>query len=199
MGLVKEIKNYLKKNLDKDRYRHTLAVRQTALKLTEEHLVFTSDEAKRQFRRKVSLAALLHDADKAKDPDKLWLRLKGDPNLRHKAVKDSREVWHAFSAALTAQTEFGVDDPEILDALRFHTTGRADMTMLDKIIYLADYIEPGRNFPGVETVRQAAAGGIDYGCLCAFDQSIAHLKHKGVKISPYTSEARKDLLEHGIF
>ena len=73
------------------------------------------------------------------------------------------------------------------------------MTLLDKIIYLADYIEPGRNFPGVETVRAAVAQGIDFGCLCAFDQSIAHLKHKGVKISPYTSEARKDLLEHGIF
>lgn len=199
MGLVKEIKDYLKKNLDKDRYRHTMAVRRTALKLTEEHLKFTSEQAKRQFRRKVTLAALLHDVDKAKDPDELWLRLKGDPNVRHKAIKASREIWHAFSAALTAQAEFGVEDPEILDALRFHTTGRAGMTILDKIIYLADYIEPGRNFPGVETVRKATAKGIDQGCLLAFDQSMAHLRHKGVKISPYTSEARKDLLKHGVF
>lgn len=199
MGLVKDIKNYLKKNLNKDRYRHTLAVRRTALELTEAHLEFPSEKEKKKFRRKVSLAALLHDADKGKDPAELWHRLKDDPHVRHKDIKDSKEVWHAFSSAQTAQGEFGMEDGEILNALRFHTTGRSGMTMLEKIIYLADYIEPGRNFSGVEKIRAAAAKGIDYGCLCAMEHSIAHLENKGVKISPYTIEARKDLQDHGTF
>lgn len=199
MGLVKEIKNYLKKNLNKDRYRHTLNVRRTALELTETHLEFTSEKERKKFRRKVSLAALLHDADKGKDPDELWLKLKGDPHVRHKDIKDSKEVWHAFSSAQTAKGEFGMEDGEILNALRFHTTGRSGMTMLEKIIYLADCIEPGRSFSGVEQIREAAARGIDSGCLCAFEYSIAHLENKGASVSPYTIEAREDLLDHGIF
>ncbi len=178
MGLVKQIKDYLKKNLDKDRYRHTLNVRRTALELTREHLTFSSEKEMKQFRRKVSLAALLHDADKGRDPDELWIRLKGDPHVRHKDIKDSREVWHAFSSALTAKGEFGMEDGDILNALRFHTTGRRGMTTLEKIIYLADYIEPGRSFNGVEKIRAAAERGIDNAPL-SFDHSIAHLKSKG--------------------
>ncbi len=199
MGLVRKIKHHLKQNLQKDRYKHTLRVRRTALDLIEGHVRFSSDQAKKKFRRKVSLAALLHDVDKGTDPAQLWLKLQGDPQVRLDDIKDSREIWHAFSAALTATAEFGITDPEILDALRYHSTGRMGMTTLDKIIYLADYIEPGRDFPQVAEIRTAATGGINCGCLCALEHSIAHLKTKGVKISPYTIEARKDLLDHGIF
>lgn len=198
MGLKKDIKRYLKKNLDHDRYVHTLNVRRTARKLAKRHIRFNSAGERRRFLRKVSLAALLHDADKGRDPAELWARLRRDPKVDHRRIRAFQEIWHAFAAALTARRAFGLADRDLLNALRYHTTGRAGMSPLEKIIYLADYIEPGRRFPGVDRIRREAAKSLDRGCLAAFEHSIAYLQKRGSRISDYTLEARKDLLNHGI-
>lgn len=199
MGQTKEIKRYLRKNLDHKRYEHTLSVRRTARKLARRHMEFASAREKKMFLKKVSLAALLHDVDKPLDPQELWTRIKDDPHVDQRYISEFREVWHAFSSALTARGRFGMEDEELLNALRFHTTGRSGMSDLEKIIYLADYIEPGRSFPGVEAIRSAARRGIDAGCLAALEHSIGYLRSKGNRISPYTLEARKDLMRHGSF
>lgn len=198
MGLKKDIKRYLKKNLDHDRYVHTLNVRRTACQLARRHLKFESAKDRRLFLRKVSLAALLHDADKGRADEELWRSLREDPQVDHHELKGFREIWHAFSSAVTARREFGVADDDLLNALRFHTTGRPSMSDLEKIIYLADYIEPGRDFPGVAKIRRAARQSLDAGCLTAFNHSIEALRKKGSPISGYTLEARKDLMDHGI-
>lgn len=199
MGLKRDIKRYLRKNLDHDRYEHTLRVRRMARKLARRHLSFASGKERRAFLEKVTLAALLHDADKSRHPDELWQRLRRDPKVDHHRLQDFREIWHAFASATTARREFGVMDRDLLNALRYHTTGRAGMSDLEKIIYLADAIEPGRQFPGVKRIRRAARKSLDGGTLAALDHSIRSLRKKSSRISGYTLEARKDLLSHGSF
>lgn len=199
MGLTRDIKRYLKKNLDQGRYQHTLNVRKTARKLARRHLRFGSREERKAYLKKVSLAALLHDIDKQQDTGELWQRLKAEPDVRQGELKSSREIWHAFTAAITAREVFGIADQDVLNAVRYHTTGRDGMSDLEKIIYLADYIEPGRHFNGVEELRRAARQGLDRGIQAALEHSIEHLQNKGARISEYTLEARKDIAEHGIF
>ncbi len=199
MGLNKEIKHHLKETLDEKRYRHTLNVRHTAIRLANAHLKFDDPVHRNIYLEKVSLAALIHDIDKQKDPKLLMEQLEKEGGLILEDIRDSRMVWHAFTAAIAARDQFGITDPDILNAVRYHTTGRQGMTDLEKIIYLADYIEPGRRFSGVEEIRKASEQGLDEGTLAALDHSIDHLAARGIKISPLTLRARKDIMDHGIF
>ena len=199
MSLKKEIKRYLRIKLNKRRYLHTLGVERTARKLTKWHLEFATGKEKKEFLKKVSLAALLHDVEKCRNQGELWRCLKKDPDLDHTALKNYKTLWHAFCGASTAYHRFGIKDPDILNALRYHTTGRTGMSDLEKIIYLADYIEPGRDFPGVKKVRKEARNGIDAGCLAAMEHTLELFQKRGVTPAPYTLEARKDLMSHGSF
>lgn len=197
MGLLRDIRKYLKENLDSRRYRHVLSVRKTALRLSEEHGKFRNGKEKKEFLKKVSLAALLHDVDKCRDTSDLKKILKKDKVTDFKKIKSTPEVYHAFSGAVTAKDEFGIDDPDILNSIRYHTTGRKNMGFLEKIIYLADYIEPGRDFDGVEKVRKIADEDLDKACIWSFRHVMDYLKEKKKKISPYTEDALEYLLsEH---
>lgn len=199
MSLTKKIKRYLRKKLTKRRYRHTLRVERTARKLAKLHLEFATRHEKNEFFKKVSLAALLHDVEKCRDQGELWRCLKKDPHVDHNSLKDYKTLWHAFCGASTAYHRFDIKDSDILNALRYHTTGRAGMSDLEKIIYLADYIEPGRDFPGVKKVRKQARKGIDAGCLAAMDHTLELFEKKGTIPAPYTLEAKEDLMSHGSF
>lgn len=199
MNLTKEIKRYLRKKLNRRRYRHTLGVQKTARKLTKRHMKFSAEKEKSEFLKRVDLATLLHDVEKCQDQNELWRCLKKDPEIDHSSLKAYKTVWHAFCAASTAYHRFGIKDPDILNALRYHTTGRAGMSDLEKIIYLADYIEPGRSFPGVEKVRKAARQGINAGCLAAMEHTLELFKAKGTTPAPFTLEAKEDLINNGNF
>lgn len=98
----------------------------------------------------------------------------------------SPKLWHAKTAAGYARECLGVEDPTVLDALRYHTTGRANMTILDKIVYLADYIEVNRTFDGVEEVRALIDEGLDAMMLQAMKQTIEELLEKSASIHPDT-------------
>ena len=95
---------------------------------------------------------------------------------------------HAFSGADAAALEFGIS-PEVESAIRWHTTGRADMSLLEKIIWLADYIEPNRRTPGVEEVREKAFDNLDDALTLALENSLRYLEEKGFAPHPATREA----------
>src|SRR5690606_35476874 len=95
---------------------------------------------------------------------------------------------------IIAQRDYGVQDPEVLDAIRWHTSGRIGMTKLDKIVCLADYIEPGRDFPGVDKIREFAEHNLDKALLAGFDTTIVFLTEQGKTIYPTTVLARNDLV-----
>ena len=108
----------------------------------------------------------------------------------------SGALLHGLAGMVLANTQYGVTNPDILEAIRVHTTGKENMSKLDKIIFLADYIEPNRKFPGVNDIRLAAEQSLDAGVLCGFDMTIRHLIDSGDSIYPLTILSRNFLLRH---
>ncbi len=138
--------------------------------------------------REAERAAILHDITK-KLPVEEQLRIcekRGTiiPNFR----REYEAMLHAFSGADAAALEFGVS-PEVESAIRWHTTGRADMTLLEKVIWLADYIEPNRRTPGVEEVREEACRSLDGALAMALEHSLRYLEERGFAPHPATREA----------
>ena len=142
-------------------------------------------------------AGLLHDVTKAlTDAQQLAFceqyAIEATPSER-----ESPWLLHAKTAAYAAERIFG-EAPELCSAIRWHTTGKADMTTLEKIIYIADYMEPSRDFPGVEDVRRTAFEDLDRGVLLGLEMSIRHLMQQGRTVEPASIEARDVLKESGV-
>jgi len=115
--------------------------------------------------------------------------------LPRELLQYSPVLWHAPVGAEAVREELGIDDEEVLDAIRFHTTGRPGMSLLEKVIFLADYIEPGRSFSGVEEVRRLARENLDRAILKALDNTILYLIERGFKVYPQTLLTRNDMLD----
>ena len=103
------------------------------------------------------------------------------------------KLLHAKTGAAVAARVFG-ESREVCEAIRWHTTGRANMTTLEKIIYLADYMEPNRDFPGVEKLREAAETSLDAAMILGLEMSIAQLRERGRSIDP-NSQAALDFFQ----
>ena len=182
---IKEIETDLSNKLSKKRFIHTLGVVNSAMYLAKKYGANIEN---------AHLAALLHDC--AKEIPLLEMRdlvadLPCDQDMLH-----SGALLHGLAGMVLANTQYGVTNPDILEAIRVHTTGKENMSKLDKIIFLADYIEPNRKFPGVNDIRLAAEQSLDAGVLCGFDMTIRHLIDSGDSIYPLTILSRNDLLRH---
>lgn len=143
---------------------------------------------------KAKLAGLLHDLAREVPKNELLPRCQAFGIVVSDVEEAELVLLHAPLAAKMAQTEFGVDDAEILQAIILHTTGGQAMTKLDKIIYLADVIEPGRNFSGVDKIRKLAQDDLDKALLAALDQSICYIVQKCGLLHPGTLVARNEIL-----
>ena len=146
---------------------------------------------------KAEIAGLLHDCAKHFEDEEIIRKCK-----KHKIPLTEDElkapaVLHAFYGAWLAEFRYGVKDPEILSAIRWHTTGKADMTLLEKIIYIADYIEPNRDFEGVEELRRLAYEDLDRALLLGVETTIQEMRDRRLPIHTNTLRARDWLREHG--
>ncbi|ARD49533.1 bis(5'-nucleosyl)-tetraphosphatase (symmetrical) YqeK [Sporosarcina sp. P33] len=174
---LQQVRNDLERRLPKERYEHVLRVTETAMKLAEE--VGVSVE-------KAEIAGLFHDYAKFMNKEELLELLKRDEEYEL-YVKYHSELWHAPVGALLAKERYGVDDDEILQAIRFHTTGRAGMGELEKVIYIADLIEPGRKFPGINELRQRIDGEpLEDQMTECIQHTLQFLVHKYAVIFPYS-------------
>jgi len=167
------------------RWEHTRGVMSAAVLLAKH---YGADE------EKADLAALLHDYCK------YWpVERQREVLVSHGMATDllqyDKQLWHGPAAACAVQAEFGIIDQEVLDAIRYHTSGRVEMTLLDKIICLADYIEPGRDYPEVDVIRLKAQTSLNQALLAGFDSTITYLIAKQQKIYPLTLLARNALIE----
>ena len=146
---------------------------------------------------KARIAALLHDCTKKLDMDEqlALCRQYAIPldELEQKALK----LLNSKTGAAIARDVFAVDD-EVYNAILYHTTGKPDMTLLEKIIYLADYIEPTRDFPGVETLRRTVYEDLDRGLLLGLTMTIDEMEEMGNPVHHMTRDARDYLLKRGI-
>ncbi|NLG53090.1 MAG: HD domain-containing protein [Clostridiales bacterium] len=168
-----------------ERLRHTLSCAESAVKLAERH---GADE-------KYALdAALLHDITRDLS-FKNQLKICREHDIILSDIhKKSPALLHAITGSVIAKTEFSAPDP-VCDAIRWHTTGRAGMTLLEKIIWVADFIEPGRTGEHVKAVRDAAFSDIDRALLLGIDATIRYLILKSGYIDTDTVEARNEVLK----
>lgn len=173
-----EIRKRLKKKLDKGRYEHTKGVMYTAGCLAMAH-GFPVETA--------MLAGLLHDCAKCiPNAEKIQLCKKYDIPITP-VEYDSPYLLHAKLGAFLAETEYEVTDLDILHAIRVHTTGEPDMGILDKIIYIADYIEPCRDkAPNLEQVRILAFQDLDACMAQILSDTLNYLSSRGGTIDPLT-------------
>lgn len=167
----KDWERILGKRLGEKRFRHTLGVRDEAVRLA----AFWGCDTE-----KAELAALLHDfcRNLTVEESNAYVRKYG---LAEKYLNNV-SLAHSKIACRMLQEEYGVEDEEILHAVSNHTTGRPNMSVLEKIIYLADAIEPGRDYPGVDELREMAYNNLDKACLSALDRSIRFVLSKGERM-----------------
>lgn len=172
-----EIRAYydrLSRELKPQRLEHTAYVLETAIDLANR---FGADPLKAR------VAALLHDCAKYLPTERLLSYADTNPPML--------PILHAAAGADYAKEAYGVHDPEILNAIRLHTTGDAGMTTLEKIVYLADMIEPSRDFAGVKEIRRATS--LDEMMRLALLRSICYIKERDLPIHPATLRAFNDL------
>ena len=156
----------IKGKLNEDRFIHSMGVADTAVLLAEK---FGGD------REKAYFAGLLHDVMKNESEEEQLKMMKKDGIILSQAEKNNPKLWHAMSGAAFIRHELGITDPDIVNAVRYHTTGRAGMSLLEKIIYTADFISPERNYPDVEVMRSLSFDSLDKGDLYSLQFSLKRL------------------------
>lgn len=177
--------------IDPERYRHTLGVVEMAERLAI-HYGVSPEQAR--------LAALLHDCAKGLSRFNLLRRLEGSDIVESNVDSMEREVTallHGPVGAVMAKEDFGVTDEAVLQAIRYHTTGSPDMTLLDQIIFLADYIEPNRSCPGIEELRKLAFQDLDQAIIEAAGRTLIYEINRKNVIHQRTVEMRNALLRKG--
>ena len=117
--------------------------------------------------------------------------------LFHDMHKRQSDIYHGGITADKMKSDYGIDDDDVLNAVRYHTTGRPGMSLLEKIIYIADVIEPGRDFPGVSKIRELAESDIDKACLTSMESTIEYINSKGLFLDENTVKAKNYLKEKG--
>jgi predicted HD superfamily hydrolase involved in NAD metabolism len=174
----------VKEQLPAKRYQHTLGVMKTAISLAVKY----GEDIK-----KVELAAIFHDYAKYRSIEEMAAVVRNE-GMDQKLLTYGKELLHGPVGAYFVSTEIGICDEAILNGIRYHTTGRAKMTLLEKIIYLADYIEPNRNFHGVEAVRELAEKSLDEALIVAIGNTITFLVTKSQAVFPDTLAAYNELI-----
>jgi predicted HD superfamily hydrolase involved in NAD metabolism len=174
----------VKEQLTDHRYQHTLGVMETAIALAKQ---YGADE------KKAEMAAIFHDYAKFRPKDEMK-QIILTKNFPQDLLHYHAELWHAPAGAYLVEKEAGIKDKEVLDAIRYHTSGRPGMTLLEKVIYLADYIEPGRHFPGVDEVRALAKENFDTALIQAVKNTILFLMKKNQPVYPDSFKTYNDLV-----
>ena len=165
--------------LKPNRVAHVLGCRDTAVALAKRWGTDETDAAR---------AGILHDITKALDgPLQLTLCAEYGTMLSDFSRKYPKTL-HALTGSLVAERIFG-ENEAVVSAIRHHTTGKADMNLLEKIIYVADYMEPNRDFPGVEELRALAFSDMDAALKLGLEMTLQHLKRQGSEVSPESREA----------
>ena len=170
------------------RYEHALGVERCAIALAKK---YGGDPAL------AGAAGILHDITKHLSPQEQLNLCEKYGIIPCTVEKSEPKMLHGKTAAAIARAEYHMPE-DICDAIACHTTGRAKMTILDKILYLADYIEETRDFPGVEKARELAETSMDRALLYCYDQTLIELITRGKLIHSDTIAAYNDMIRQGV-
>ena len=179
------IKRRIKDHLSLKRYKHSLGVVDCAIPLAK---MYNCDVDK------TKIAAISHDCAKELKHSELVRIAKSEGINVDPVTLAEPQLLHGPVGRYIANREFNITDEEILNAIEYHTTGRAHMTTLEKIIYLSDIMEIGRSYLGVEEVRELAKINLDDAILLAMDNTIKYVVSINSLLHPRTIEARNSIL-----
>lgn len=181
----KQMLNYLKINLKESRLRHSLSVSKTAVLLAAKY---------DQNIEKARIAGLVHDCAKNMTETQ-FIKVATDHEIvLNEIEKRNPSILHGLVGSIIAKEKMGICDEDILMAIRYHTTGRKNMSILEKVIYIADYIEPLRQFSGVDELRCLIEIDLDSAVLKSFDNSINYIINQNGMLHTDTIDARNYLL-----
>lgn len=185
MNCIKNrIIRYIEENLTEKRLKHTYSVAEEARKLAAKYGV---DEDKAE------LAALFHDMYRS-TPESVLNMYVTHLGLSRRLI-DNVNLAHSKVAAVIMSRDYNIEDEDLINAVSYHTTGRSGMSTLEKIIFIADAIEPGRSYPGVDEIRRRAYKDLDAACISSLTRTIEYVTEKGDHLDPDTINALKDLKE----
>ncbi|MCO6528007.1 MAG: bis(5'-nucleosyl)-tetraphosphatase (symmetrical) YqeK [Lactobacillus sp.] len=168
-----------KNNMDQSRFNHCVRVSETARKLAK---LNHYDE------NKAALTGFIHDYAKQVPADEFRKVIK-EQQMDHDLLNWGPAIWHGMVGAYFVQRDLKIIDMEILNAIKRHTTADVEMTLLDKIVFMADYIEPGRTFAGVEEAQEVTCNNLDSGVAYQLAHTLEFLIKKRDKIYPRTLDA----------
>lgn len=180
MVSLKQIDKVLKKNLSEHRYKHTLAVTKAAQSLA---IRYGADIDK------CKIAAMLHDITKEEDLHKQLQKIKKADIMIDNVVLKSPQLYHSITASIYAKEQFLIEDEDIINAIRYHTTARAGMSDIEKIVYVADGISDDRSYSGVNRFRKLAFVDLDECMLGMISHSLKNLVKNNYLIPIDTIEA----------
>ncbi|MBE6818461.1 MAG: HD domain-containing protein [Ruminococcaceae bacterium] len=176
-----QIISSLRSRLLEDRFFHSLNVADMAKELA---LIYGADP------EQAYLAGLVHDCTK-NTPAQVQLQIMEQGGMVLTDLeRQSPKLWHAMSGSLFIQSEYGIEDAAVISAVRYHTTGKAAMSLLEKIIYIADYTSAERDYPGVEQMRHWAHTDLDKAVFEGAAFTVKKLQKAGLPVHPDTLAAK---------
>ena len=179
MDSIEKIKSHIERNFSEKRKKHTYGVANTALKLAKQ---YRCDEYKAE------LAALFHDLYRSIPINVLNYHVK-HLELDKKYI-DNANLSHGKIASIMIQRDFNISDEDIINAVSYHTTGRPNMSLLEKIIYIADAVEPNRNYPGVDELRRVVKEDLDKAIYMSLSRTIDYVSSEGNYLDEDTIHAK---------
>lgn len=180
--------NLLAERLDEPRYKHSLAVAKKARELSKK---YGCDQDK------AYTAGLLHDITKNATKEEHFKIFEANGIILNDVEKKSKKLWHAISGAEYVRSELGITDPEIYDAIRYHTTAKANMSLLSKIIFLADFASEDRNYSDVDIMRLLADTDVNMAMKYALAYTINVLVNDKRAVHPDALEAYNEIVLKG--
>lgn len=184
-----QAEDMVRQTLSPKRFQHTMNVKKLAVRMAQHYGVDTE---------KAALAAILHDSAKELPRTEL-LQIMQDNAIIKKGTQNRPEpVWHGICAAILAKTQWNVQDEEILSAIACHTTGKENMSKLDKILFLADMTSAERDYPGVEELRSLEMQNLDKAMIQALKMTISFVEQKNAIADPESAKALAWLQAHSV-
>ena len=185
---IEEYKRIIKNRMSKKRYIHSINVAKAGIQLAEK---YGGDV------EKIKVAGVLHDITKEMPYDEQLKIIQSGGIILDSVQQFSPKTWHAISGSAFVKKELNIMDTDILNAIRYHTSGRAGMNLLEKIIFVADFIGEERDYKGVEIMRAKAKRSLEEAMLYGVSFSIQDLTQRQCAIDRNTLELYNELIIEG--
>lgn len=185
---VDEYKNIIKERLSEKRYHHCVCVAKEAVRLAKK---YGADE------KKAEIAGILHDITKETELCEQLEIIQNSGYVMSKLQLNASKLWHSISGSIYVKEYLDIDDEDIINAIRFHTTGRKNMSLLEKVIFLADFTSEERDYSDVDVIREKANSSLEEGMIYGLSYTINKLAKTSVPISEDSIAVYNQLLLNG--